>query len=120
MKFSSALAVALSALLSLSIGCSDAVQPEPDATVAWVAVSGPEQVSVGRTVQLSARAFYTRGYVVSAPSFTWRSSDEAIATVNWGEVTGKATGTVTIYATTAGKTGSKSLSVGEPGGDWDY
>jgi hypothetical protein len=139
MKFSSSLAVALSALLSLSAGCSDgsdALQPEPPATVATVAAVRleivPGSMVTGDTIlgwsslKLSAMALDTRGNLMPQQTFTWRSSNDAVATVSDGLVTAKAHGDAVISATTAGKTGEMQVFVFKPGdgddckGCWDY
>jgi uncharacterized protein YjdB len=70
---------------------------------------------VGGATQLSAVAVDTRGIMLSNSSFTWQSSDEAIATVSDGRVTAKAPGSVTISATTAGKKGGMLVTVTEAG-----
>jgi hypothetical protein len=125
MKFSSSF-LTLGVLLALSVGCSDVVQPEPlpvVASITSVRVSGTPRVNLGGTVQLSAVALDQRLFVMPDQTFTWRSSDEAIATVSEGLVTAKAPGTVTISATTAGKKGEMSVRVGEGddcAGCWDY
>ncbi len=81
---------------------------------------------VGSTAQLSAVAVDTRGIMLSNPSLTWQSSNEAIATVSQGRVTGKADGEVVISATTPGVKGSMQVLVREAGdgdageGAWDY
>jgi hypothetical protein len=126
MKFSSSLALALAGLLALSAGCMDAVQPEPlpyDPSAFWVKVSSRTVpwVREGFTVQLSASAIDAYGTIAPQHIFTWRSSNEAIATVSEGLVTGKARGEVLIYATTAGKQGEMSLTIlGPNDSPWDF
>ena len=126
MKLFSSFAVAVGALLSLSVGCKDSVQPEPPAVVQRVTVYhyyGPvPALDVGHTLLFYARAHDQHGTLVYNQSFTWQSSNEAIATVSGGLVTAKALGTVTISATTAGMKGEMAVAVTEvpPPGPWDY
>ena len=68
-------------------------------------------VAVGSTQQLVA----TANPPGSATSFTWSSSDNAVATVSTsGLVTGVAAGTATISASAGGKTGRATITVPAP------
>ena len=68
-------------------------------------------VAAGSTVQLTA----TANPASSATSFTWSSSDNAVATVSTtGLVTGVAAGNATISASAGGKTGRSSITVSAP------
>jgi uncharacterized protein YjdB len=87
------------------------VTPPP---VASVAVTPPSQT----VLQGSTAPAYTAttrdggGNVVTGRVVTWSSSDDGIATIdNSGVATGVAPGTVTITATSEGKTGTASLEV---------
>lgn len=69
-------------------------------------------VTVGRTVTLSATVRDTSGAVVGDRSVTWKSSDAAVATVSAaGVVTGVTPGTVTITATSETRSGSAAVTV---------
>lgn len=75
-------------------------------------VSGPTTVDSGATIQLTVRLEYSDGFVrllspTAMASVEWKSSNTAIATVNFqGIVTGVAAGTATITATPALTAGS--------------
>lgn len=82
--------------------------------VASVAVTpNPTSVGVGRTAQLTARAFDAQGGELAGRVATWSSANEAIATVNAsGLVTGVAAGgPATISATVDGVVGSSQVTV---------
>ena len=65
-------------------------------------------VAIGATVQLSATATPPG----SATSFTWASSNSAVATVSaTGLVTGVASGSATISASAGGKSGTSTITV---------
>src|SRR5438552_1470456 len=86
--------------------------------VAAVAVS-PSSTSVqaGGTVQLAAATTDSVGAVLSGRAVTWRSSNTAVALVSAGGlVTGVATGTAAITATSEGKSGSAAITVASPSG----
>jgi hypothetical protein len=71
-------------------------------------------IALGRMAQLTATATDSHGNSVSGAAFTWRSSDEAAATVNaTGLVTSVAAGSVTITATSEGVSGSLEMRVVE-------
>ena len=68
-------------------------------------------VEVGSTAQLTATANPPN----SATTFTWGSSNNAVATVSTsGLVTGVAAGTATISASAGGKTGTATITVPAP------
>jgi hypothetical protein len=71
---------------------------------------------VGTAVQLSATTRDAQGSTLSGRAITWRSSAEAVATVNaTGLVTGvSAGGPVTITATSEGQSGSAQVTVTAP------
>jgi serine protease len=87
--------------------------PPPDTVVARVTVSpSTASVAVGATVQLTARAFNAADEELPGRTFSWSSSNTSIATVSAsGVVTGRAAGSATITASTAGRSGSASVSV---------
>ena len=70
--------------------------------LATITLSGCESsIGIGATCQLNASCLDQFGSTFTCPSFTWTSSNTAVATVNssTGLVTGIANGTVTITAT---------------------
>ena len=69
---------------------------------ASISIDSTASVSVGSTKALSVS--YTPSNV-NVKEVTWRSSNDSIATVNGGVVTGVKAGTATIYAKAATKTG---------------
>jgi hypothetical protein len=83
----------------------------PGAKIKSVSVSpASATVQAGSTVQLTATSKPTQ-----APSFTWSSSNNSVATVTQsGLVTGVAAGTATITATAGGKSGSSLITVSAP------
>jgi len=83
------------------------------AAVAAVTVTAPSAAMfVGATSQLTATTKDASGNVVTGADVTWSSSSNTIATVSSsGLVTGVAPGTVTITATSNGKTGTTNLTV---------
>ena len=72
-----------------------------------VKVSGDTQVKVGRTIKLTPEASK------KGATFSWASSNDAVATVKDGSVTGVSAGkvTITVTATSGKKTGEASLEV---------
>lgn len=83
------------------------------ATVASVVITTPAPTigALGRTRQLTAEARTSGNAVVSGVTFTWNSSNTAVATTdNNGLVTAVANGTTTVTATGSGQT-SAGLTV---------
>ncbi|HWP70538.1 MAG TPA: Ig-like domain-containing protein, partial [Gemmatimonadaceae bacterium] len=71
--------------------------------------------ALGATQQFTAIAFDSKGAIVPNVSFTWSSSNPAVATVSAnGVATAVSPGSVSIVAAAAGRTGSASLSVTVP------
>jgi len=83
------------------------------APVASVTVSpSSANVAITGTVQLTATPKDANGNPLTSRAISWSSSDNTIATVNSsGLVTGVAAGTVTITATSEGKSGTASITV---------
>jgi len=82
------------------------------AAVATVTVTpSPLSISVGQTSQLAATVKDQNGTVVTNRVVTWTSSNPAIATVAGGVVSGVATGTAIITATSEGRSGTVSVTV---------
>lgn len=78
-----------------------------------VTPNGETLSSVGATVQLSATAQDASG-PISGKTFTWESSDEAVATVDGsGLVTAAGNGSATITATTGGTDGAADVVVSQ-------
>jgi uncharacterized protein YjdB len=89
------------------------VQPVP---VASVDVGPPNpSVEAGSTVQLTATPRDANGNALDGRAVSWSSGDPKIATVdNNGRVTGVAEGSVTITATSEGKSGGVTVKVMPP------
>jgi len=88
------------------------------ASVASVTVApSTGSVTVGGTLQLAATLRDAAGNVLSGRSVSWSSSNTSRATVtSSGLVTGLSTGTVTITATSEGRSGAATLTVTQPSG----
>jgi uncharacterized protein YjdB len=83
-------------------------------TVARVAVTpgSTSLTSVGAAAQLTAAAYDASNVQMTGRTFTWASSNTAVATVSAsGLVTAVATGTATITATDGGVQGSATVNV---------
>jgi len=72
-----------------------------------VTINGNGTVIIGTTLQLTGVVLPSN----ANPALTWASSNESIATVNNGLVTGVAVGTVTITATAQGTSLSKTVTI---------
>jgi len=80
--------------------------------VASVTLAPPSvSVRTTKTATLTATVKDSLGNVVTNRPITWSSSNNAIATVNGGVVTGVAIGTATITATSEGKSGTATVNV---------
>jgi trimeric autotransporter adhesin len=89
---------------------SVAVSPKPVSAV--IVSPGQASVTVGSTTQLTAQVTDDQGNVLGGRPITFTSGLPSIATVNaTGVVTGVATGTTTITATSEGKTGTATVTV---------
>ncbi len=86
------------------------VNPVPVASVVLDPPRG--DVFIGRSLQLKATALGASGDTLAGRAFSWSSSDQSKATVSSsGVVTGLFLGTVTITATSEGKSGASSVTV---------
>lgn len=99
--------------LSCNIFDPPAAAEPVTATVSSVVTSpASANLQVGATQQLSASARDASGNAISGKTFTWSSSNTAIATVSSsGLVTAVAAGTVTIKATVDGRSGTSTITV---------
>ena len=102
----------LTASTLLGTACSDGATEPPQFDKVVVA---PATVTllVGTEENLGASARDGSGRAMPGHTFEWTSSDETIATVEGGLVTGVAPGSVTITATGEGKSGSATVTVEE-------
>ena len=89
------------------------VLPSP---VQTISVSlDPTKVLPGQTTQASATIKDASGSILTDRTATWTTLDSRIATVSSaGVVTGVSTGAVIVRATSGGKTGDASMTVGVP------
>jgi GH35 family endo-1,4-beta-xylanase/uncharacterized protein YjdB len=86
------------------------VNAEPISSV--VVAPSTLSLQVGQSGALSASAFTLAGGPLSGTSFTWTSSNSAVATVSpLGLILAKAAGNATITATSGGKSSSASVTV---------
>ncbi len=95
----------------LYVACDGTKPPDP---VAKISITSPigEVMAVGYPVTLDAVATDTEGNAVTSPSYSWNSSNRAVATVDQnGTVTGVASGTATITASVDGVSGSLTMRV---------
>ena len=113
----SALVVGSATLTATSEGHSATVALTVSSVpVASVAVSpATSSVQAGATLQLAAVATDPAGNVLNGRTVTWTSSDPTVAPVSGsGLVTGVAVGSVTITATSEGKSGTAAITVNPP------
>src|SRR5207302_4374386 len=80
--------------------------------VATVDVTPPSaSVPAGQTVQLTATPKDANGAPLSGRTVTWSSANTAVATVSTsGLVSGVTPGSITISATSAGKSGTAAIT----------
>jgi hypothetical protein len=93
-------------------GCDDPVRTPAVASVEITAPSTP--MEIGDTVRLTAKARDAVGREVSGRMFTWASSNEAVASVQDGLVTGRGPGSATITASVDGQQGQVEVVVRPP------
>ncbi|MEO8311587.1 MAG: Ig-like domain-containing protein [Caldimonas sp.] len=86
-------------------GDGDGEIPVAPPRISAIVVSPADlKVAVGQTRTVAAQARDQYGAVMTGIAFTWASSNEAVATVVEGVVTGRAAGSVSITASSAGVT----------------
>ncbi|HWA15053.1 MAG TPA: Ig-like domain-containing protein, partial [Gemmatimonadales bacterium] len=95
------------------VGIDSLAKPLGPAVVASVEILGESApVAIGRTRQLAAVIRDDKGLELTGRALSWRSSDNAIASVSDnGAVTGNRAGTVTITATSEGKSDDFGLTI---------
>lgn len=102
---------AMGAVAFSSVSCSDDDDDDNNPVTPTEAVitlsSTTASIEVGKTVTLTA----TTANVPDGTAIVWTSSDDRVATVADGTVTGVAEGTATISAAAAGKTASCTVTV---------
>ena len=113
---SATLALAVALTSSCERSTSPASPGVDTATVASVTVSPPSpSLQIGQTVQLTATPRDASGAPLGGRVVTWSSSDSGVARVSaTGLVTGRATGSTTITATSEGKSGTATITVTAP------
>jgi alpha-tubulin suppressor-like RCC1 family protein len=96
----------------LSCTGADTVGPEND-TVAGVNASIPRpMIRVGESIQANAIVVNAKGEALAGRSVTWKSTNDAIATVSTaGLISSHAPGDVSVQATVEGKIGEVALKV---------
>lgn len=103
------------ALASLLLaGCGgDGTGPKPPEAVASVEVApGADTLLVGQTTQFTVKVKDAGGSVLTGRDVTWRSDNEAVATVSTnGMVTALSAGNTAITATSEGKSGRGEIMV---------
>lgn len=113
--------IALGALLALSLGlfaaCGNTEEEQQTVAVTSVTVS-PATLSLteGESGTLTATIAPENA---TDKTVTWSSSDNAVATVENGEVTAVGHGTAVITATAGGVSGSCTVTVNAPTSVWD-
>ena len=91
------------------------VTVEQVAAAVVVSPSSVELTGPGDVVTLAASVVDAGGSAIVGPGLTWASEAPAIATVSaLGTVTGEATGTTTVTATSQGESGSATVVVAGP------
>lgn len=70
-------------------------ETKPENRTAVVTISGGKTVQAGGTIDLTASAKYD-GSAINGGSYSWKSSNESVATVNGGKVSALKEGTTTI------------------------
>src|SRR5688572_4503021 len=100
--------------IAVVAACGDGAAPPAPPVVATSEVSAATSIaSLGATRQLTATARTAAGVTVGATTFTWASTNPAVATVDasTGLVTAAANGTTTVTATAGNVSGSTPINV---------
>lgn len=110
MRYSVAVTMLAAGVLMACGESSGPASPEP---VASVSVSpATDTVLVGATTQFVATVRDAAGNALTGRTVTWATSAEAVATVSPnGLISGVAVGSVTVTATTEGKSGTAAVAV---------
>lgn len=104
-------ALALLGIAIVASACSDSVEPVIVASIEVVSPIGT-LLDVGGTTQLGATARSPAGEVVNGLSFTWTSSNPAVATTGAAGLTeARGVGTTTIRADAGGVAGTLAIRV---------
>jgi uncharacterized protein YjdB len=101
-------------LVTVSAPPSPRRSPPPPVSVATVAVS-PETATLtpGQTARFRPTVFDARGDALAGRTVTWTSADPAVASVDpTGLVTAQREGMVTISASSGGRVGTATVTVG--------
>lgn len=109
-------AAVLTSVLMLA-ACGDAAGPGETPPVATVVLTGTPTgaLLVGTTVQLAATGLSESGSTIPGAPMTWRSSDEAVATVSGaGLVAARGAGQVTVTAASGAGSAATELLVRAP------
>jgi len=103
----------LSAVALLAACSKSSTEPTPRAPVASVSLTATPTTlsSIGETSSLTASAQDASGGTVSGVSYSWSTSDAAVATVASGTVTATGNGTATVTATADGVSGTVDITV---------
>jgi uncharacterized protein YjdB len=99
-------------LSNLAAASTTATPTTPPVVTSVAVTPALTSVMVGATTPLQATVKDAQGNPMSAQAVTWSTSSATTATVDAnGVVTGVAPGTVTIMATSSGKSGTSSITV---------
>lgn len=109
-------AVVTAALLALLVAaCGDSPSDGGNAVASVTITPDNPSIVVGATVQLNAAVRNASGAAVTGASVTWRSDNEAVATVNTtGRVAGISAGTARVIATSGSRADTVVVTVTVP------
>jgi uncharacterized protein YjdB len=106
--------VATFSVLTLAAACNDAFSPSPPALPSGGMTLVPRTATIhsGQVVALKASLIDEHGDRLDGFIVSWRSSNDAVATVaSTGEVFGRGVGNAVITASAAGKTQTSTIHV---------
>jgi alpha-tubulin suppressor-like RCC1 family protein len=113
--FTAALAACWLSLAACDADDPSGIDPPPQAVVAVEVTPQAQTLPVGTLLQLTATARTSTGGVRSGVTFTWASSDTAVAVVDaTGALLARRGGTTQVSATAQGVSGAMLLSVQFP------